>query len=55
MRRWWNRIFVLIIVAVASLSVYAVWPDEPDRYFPDWMNLPSGQGIPGKIASVARS
>jgi preprotein translocase subunit SecD len=49
MRRWWDRIFFLIIAAVAAGSIYAVWPDEPDRYFPDWMNLPSGRGVPSTI------
>ncbi len=52
MRRWWNGVFVLAILAVAGLASYAVWPDEPDRYLPDWTNLPSGQGIPGKILGV---
>lgn len=52
MRRWWNRLFVLVIFAIAGLSIYAVWPDEPDRYLPDWLNLPSGRGVPGTIAGI---
>jgi preprotein translocase subunit SecD len=52
MRRWWDRIFFVLIIAVAAGAIYAVWPDEPDRYFPDWMNLPSGRGLPGTIAGV---
>jgi preprotein translocase subunit SecD len=49
MRRWWDRLFVLAIAAVAALAIYAVWPDEPDRYFPDWVNLPSGRGVPSEV------
>jgi preprotein translocase subunit SecD len=52
MRRWWDRLFVLAIAAIAGLAIYAVWPDEPDRYFPDWMDLPSGRGVPSRIAGV---
>jgi preprotein translocase subunit SecD len=52
MRRWWDRLFVLIILVIAGLSLYAIWPDEPDRYFPDFLNLPSGRGVPGTIAGV---
>jgi preprotein translocase subunit SecD len=52
MRRWWDRLFVLAICAIAAGAIYAVWPDEPDRYFPDWMNLPSGRGVPSEIAGV---
>lgn len=52
MRRWWDRIFVLVILAVAAGAIYAVWPDEPDRYFPDFLNLPSGRGVPGKILGL---
>ncbi|HET6615565.1 MAG TPA: protein translocase subunit SecD [Dehalococcoidia bacterium] len=52
MRKWWDRIFVVLIVVIAGFAVYAVWPDEPDRYFPDFLNLPSGQGLPGKIGPL---
>ncbi len=52
MRRWWDRLFVLVIFAVAAGSIYTIWPDEPDRYVPDWMNLPSGRGVPSEIAGV---
>ena len=52
MRRWWDRLFVLVIFAVAAFSIYAVWPDEPDRYAPDFLNLPSGRGLPGEIAGL---
>jgi preprotein translocase subunit SecD len=49
MRTWWNRLSVLLILVVAGFSIYAVWPDEPHRYLPDAIPLPSGRGLPGKI------
>lgn len=49
MRRWWSRLFVVAIMAIAGVSIYAVWPDEPNRYLPDAIPLPSGRGLPGKI------
>lgn len=52
MRRWWDRIFVLLILTVAAGAIYTVWPDEPDRYFPDFLNLPSGRGVPGKVLGL---
>ena len=52
MRRWWNRLSVLVILAIAAGSIYAVWPDEPDRYLPDWVSLPSGRGLPSKILGI---
>jgi preprotein translocase subunit SecD len=52
MRRWWDRLFVVLILAIAGLSIYAVWPDEPDRYLPDAVPWPSGQGVPGTIAGL---
>ncbi len=52
MRRWWNRLFVVFIFVIAGLSVYAVWPDEPDRYLPDAIPWPSGRGVPSKILGL---
>lgn len=52
MRRWWNRLSVLVIFAIAAGAIYAVWPDEPDRYLPVWGSLPSGRGLPSKILGV---
>jgi len=52
MRRWWNRLFVLVVLGIAGLSIYAVWPDEPERYLPDGANLPSGRGVPGTILGI---
>lgn len=52
MRRWWDRLFVVLIFAVAAAAGYTVWPDEPDRYLPDFLNLPSGRGVPGEIGGL---
>jgi len=52
MRRWWNRLFVLVIVLIAAGSIYAVWPDEPDRYLPNAIPWPSGRGVPSKIGPL---
>ncbi|MEK7693709.1 MAG: protein translocase subunit SecD [Chloroflexota bacterium] len=41
-----------MILAIAAGSIYAVWPDEPDRYLPDWVSLPSGRGLPSKILGI---
>ena len=53
MRRWGNWIAVVAILVVAGFCVYAVWPDEPDRYFPDALSLPSGSGLPDEILGVS--
>lgn len=52
MRRWWNRLFVVLVFVVAGASIYAVWPDQPDRYLPSAIPWPSGRGIPGKIGPL---
>ncbi len=52
MRRWWNRIFVLLIFIIAGFAIYAVWPNEPDRYLPSAIPWPSGRGLPGKIGPL---
>jgi len=52
MRRWWNRLTVVLIFIVAGFSFYAVWPDEPDRYLPDAIPWPSGRGLPGTIGPL---
>jgi preprotein translocase subunit SecD len=51
MRKWWDRLLVVLIIAVAAGAIYAVWPDEPERYLPDALAeyLPSGSGIPPTI------
>ena len=52
MRRWWSRLSVLLIFAVAAGAIYAVWPDEPDRYLPDFLSLPSGRGVPSTLLGI---
>lgn len=52
MRNWWDRLFALAIVLIAAGAIYAVWPDEPDRYLPDFIDWPSGRGVPSTILGV---
>jgi preprotein translocase subunit SecD len=49
MHKWRSRIFVLVIFVIAGFSIYAVWPDQPDRYLPTAIPWPSGGGLPGSI------
>jgi preprotein translocase subunit SecD len=51
MRKWWDRLFVVLILAIAAGAIYVIWPDEPERYLPDAIAdaLPSGSGIPSTI------
>ncbi len=54
MRKWWDRLFILVIIAIAAGAVYTIWPDEAERYLPDALadKLPSGNGIPSTILGV---
>ena len=54
MRKWWDRLFVVLILAIAAGAIYVIWPDEPERYLPDAIAdaLPSGAGIPSTILGV---
>ena len=52
MWKWWNRLSIFLIIAVAAGAIYAVWPNEPDRYLPSFIPWPSGQGLPGKILGI---
>src|SRR5438067_9417482 len=52
MRSWSDRLILLLIVVVAGFSSYAGWPDEPNRYLPDFLSLPSGRGLPGTFGSL---
>jgi preprotein translocase subunit SecD len=51
MRRWWERIFVVAILLISAGAIYAIWPDQPDRYLPDgpW---PSGRGVPSEVLGL---
>ena len=52
MRRWWSRLSVLVILTMAAGAIYAVWPDQPDRYLPDFVSWPSGRGIPSHVLGI---
>lgn len=54
MRKWWDRLFVVLIIAIAAVAIYAIWPDEPERYLPDALaeHLPSGSGVPPSIGAL---
>src|SRR5690348_16756998 len=52
MRGWWDRITLILVVVIAGFSIYAVWPDEPHRYLPDFIPLPSGKGLPGTLGPL---
>ncbi|HWO93161.1 MAG TPA: protein translocase subunit SecD [Dehalococcoidia bacterium] len=45
MRRRTNQIALAFIFIITALGLYIVWPDEPDRYFPDLIPWPSGRGV----------
>ena len=49
MRGWWNRILLLLIVGMTVFSAWVAWPSEPDRYLPDAIPWPEGQGVPFNI------
>lgn len=51
-RRWWNSLVLLLIVAVTGVCIVGVWPSEPDRYLPDFVNWPEGKGINLKIPTI---
>ena len=52
MRRWWSRLSVLVILAIAAGAIYAIWPDQPDRYLPDQISWPSGRGVPSSVLGI---
>ena len=45
MRRWWNWIVLLFILGLTALSFIIVWPSNPDRYLPNFIDWPEGRGI----------
>jgi len=52
MRGWPNRILLAVIIGLTALSVYIVWPSEPDRYLPDAIPWPEGQGIELSLPTI---
>ena len=45
MRRRWNLILLLLILALTAFSVITIWPSNPDRYLPNFIPWPEGKGI----------
>src|SRR5262245_15967464 len=45
MRNKLNRYILGLIDLLAVFSIFVVWPDEPHRYFGNWLPWPSGTGI----------
>src|SRR5689334_8164687 len=43
MRSTWNRIELLLIVALTVFALYVIWPAEPWHYLP--IHRPSGRGL----------
>ena len=52
MWKWWNRLSIFVILLVAAGAIYAVWPNEPDRYLPDAIPWPHGKGVPSTILGL---
>ncbi len=52
MRRWRDRLFVVLIFLIAAGAIYAVWPDQPDRYLPSAIPWPSGRGVPASLGPL---
>ncbi|MFQ6019868.1 MAG: protein translocase subunit SecD, partial [Dehalococcoidia bacterium] len=48
MRNRFNQILLAFIVLLTGFAIFVVWPDKPDRYLPDFVPWPSGNGIPGR-------
>ncbi len=45
MRRRSNQIRLALIALITAFSLIAIWPDQPHRYLPDFIPLPSGAGV----------
>ena len=45
MRRRSNQIRLAFIALITAFSLIAIWPDQPHRYLPDFIPLPSGGGV----------
>jgi len=52
MRSRSNRIIFAFVVALTVFSAIVVWPNVPDRYLPNFVPWPSGQGL--KIGGLER-
>src|SRR4030067_358053 len=52
MRSRSNRILSALVGALTVFSVIVVWPNNPDRYLPNFVPWPSGHGL--KIGGLER-
>jgi preprotein translocase subunit SecD len=52
MRHRAQLLLLALIVGVTAFSVAVVWPDDPDRYLPDFIPWPSGTGL--KVGGLDR-
>lgn len=52
MRNRWNLALLAFIAALTAFSIFVVWPGWPQRYLPNFIDWPEGQGI--KIGGFER-
>lgn len=52
MRSGRNWLILTLVAALTAFSVIVVWPDMPDRYLPNFVPWPSGNGL--QIAGIDR-
>ena len=52
MRGWWNWTVLTLIIALTAFSFVTVWPSEPNRYLPDFVPWPEGQGIKFSMPTI---
>jgi len=45
MRRSSTGYWLAVIAAITAFALVVVWPDNPDRYLPDFFPWPSGNGL----------
>lgn len=45
MRKTQDTVLFLLVAALAVFSIVAVWPNDPNRYLPNWSGWPEGKGI----------
>jgi preprotein translocase subunit SecD len=48
----WNRLLLVVIIGLTALSFAIVWPSEPDRYLPDAIPWPEGQGMELSLPTI---
>src|SRR4030042_6066592 len=45
MRKPGNLVVLAMILLLTAVAVVIVWPSNPDRYLPDFIPWPKGQGV----------